>query len=204
MNVIVDYKAGNVGSIKNMLKRVGYDCTITNDIAIIERASKLILPGIGNFDYCVNQLMDSGLIPTITKKVFEDKIPILGICVGCQMLTESSEEGVANGLGWIKGKTVKFKFDISHNYTLPHMGWTDVVPSRDSLLLKNIYPDARFYFAHSYHLVPDKEDNVILNCQYGYRFAAAVQQGHIYGVQFHPEKSHKFGMQILENFIKFC
>jgi imidazole glycerol-phosphate synthase subunit HisH len=204
MLVIIDYNAGNVGSIQNMLKKVGFESIISNDPATIENAHKLILPGVGHFDYCMGQLNASGLIPLLTRKVFEDKTPLLGICVGCQMLSEGSEEGDLAGLGWIKGKTVKFKLTDNPDYTLPHIGWEDVLPKRNSPLLQELYEEPRFYFAHTYHLAPKNTEDIVLSCHYGYDFTAAVERDNIRGVQFHPEKSHKFGMQILGNFMKYC
>ncbi len=203
MVVIIDYKAGNVGAIQNMLKKLGFDSEISANEDVIRNAPKLILPGVGHFDYCMEQLNKSGLVPLLNQKVLFEKTPILGICVGCQMLTEGSEEGEQAGLGWIKGKTVKFKLD-STQFTLPHMGWEDIMKEKESPLLKEFYEDARFYFAHTYHLLPTHEEDVILSCKYGYNYAAAVEHENIRGVQFHPEKSHKYGMQLLSNFIKYC
>jgi imidazole glycerol-phosphate synthase subunit HisH len=170
---------------------------------VINNSPKLILPGVGHFDYCMEQLNESGLIPLLNQKVLVEKTPILGICVGCQMLTEGSEEGKQLGLGWIAGKTVKFKTENTQ-LTLPHMGWEDVIIERKSPLLTECYEEPRFYFAHTYHLLPANKDNIVLSCEYGYSYAAAVENGNVYGVQFHPEKSHKYGMQLLSNFIKYC
>jgi len=198
---IVDYGVGNLASIRNMLKKIGHDSLISSREADILEASKLILPGVGAFDTCSEKLRNSGLIQPVNKKVLDDKLPILGICVGCQLLLEGSEEGQLPGLGWIKGKTVKFKqADLPEGTKIPHMGWTDVSLARQSVLFEDMYPDPRFYFVHSYYPNPLAESDVLVYAQYGYRFVAGVERGNIAGVQFHPEKSHKFGMKLLSNF----
>ena len=187
-----------------MLKRLGIPSQITNDISTIEKAEKLILPGVGHFDYGMQQLQQSGLIPVLNKKVLEDKTPILGICLGVQLFTESSEEGIEKGLGWIKGKAVAFdKSKLESNQKVPHMGWTNVFDYKKSELFEKMFDKPRFYFVHSYHLALDNKDDSLVTANYGYEFAAGIEHENILGVQFHPEKSHKFGMKILENFCKY-
>ena len=201
MVTIIDYNTGNLGSIKNMLKRLGIPSLITNDKEAIEQAEKLILPGVGHFDYGMQQLNGSGLIPLLTKKVIEDKTPILGICLGVQLLTESSEEGTEKGLGWIKGKTIAFdKTKLEPQQKIPNMGWHDVFNYKQSKLFNDMHEEPRFYFVHAYHLELENENDCLVTAKYGYNFAAGIEHENIFGVQFHPEKSHKYGMKLLENF----
>jgi imidazole glycerol-phosphate synthase subunit HisH len=206
MVAIIDYGVGNLASIKNMLKKVGADAIVTSDEETIKKASKIILPGVGAFDTCAQKLNDSGLLSCLNETVVNNKIPVLGICVGMQLLTSGSEEGVLPGLNWIRGRIVKFKTELMPGgYKIPHMGWTDVhTNKKDTGLFKDMYEEPRFYFVHSYHPELEDEKNVLVYAQYGYRFAAGIINGHIMGVQFHPEKSHKFGMKLLENFVKYC
>ncbi|HLY71170.1 MAG TPA: imidazole glycerol phosphate synthase subunit HisH [Puia sp.] len=202
MLTIVDYGVGNLASIKNMLKKVGCDALISASESDILAADKLILPGVGAFDTCANKLNESGLLSFLNKKALEEKIPLLGICVGCQLLMEKSEEGRKRGLGWIKGDVKKFdQQHMTENMKIPHMGWTDVELNKPSLLFKNMHEEPRFYFVHSYYPAPVNSDDVLMYASYGYKFAAAVEHDNIMGVQFHPEKSHKFGMKLLENFV---
>ena len=161
------------------------------------------MPGVGHFDYGMQQLTKSGLIPVLHQKVVEDKIPILGICLGVQLFTQQSEEGTENGLGWIKGKTIAFdKNRLSSAQKIPNMGWTDVANYRQSKLFENMHEDPRFYFVHSFHLALQNTTDCMVTANYGYDFAAGVEHDNILGVQFHPEKSHKYGMRIFENFAK--
>ncbi len=202
MVAVLDYGVGNLGSIQNMLKKIGISSVVTCDEEKISEATHLILPGVGHFDYCVNQFKSSGFYNLVQEKVFNDFIPILGVCVGCQMLLDSSEEGVEKGLNWIKGKVVRFdKNRLEDSMRIPHMGWSDLLVRKQNPLFSNIQ-DPRFYFVHSYHLVCEQLEDVSSHALYGYEFVASVQRGNIYGVQFHPEKSHKFGMKLLENFSK--
>jgi glutamine amidotransferase len=201
MVTIVDYGVGNLTSVLNMFKRIGVEADIASDPKVIQRASKLLLPGVGAFDTCAKKLFESGLMDLLHKMVLEDHIPVLGVCVGMQLLFENSEEGNLKGLGWIKGKVVKFKDDVyKMGLKVPHMGWADVLPKKNSKLLKEMYPDPRFYFVHSFYAQPANSEDTLLEADYGYTFTAAVQKNNIAGVQFHPEKSHKFGMKLLENF----
>jgi len=201
MIAIVDYGVGNLSSIKNMIKKAGGEAIITADQNEIDRAEKIIIPGVGHFDHCMKQFNASGLRDDISKKVFDQKTPVLGVCVGCQMLMESSEEGNEPGLGWIKGKVIKFKKEnLPSDHKIPHMGWADVQPV-DGATLYNEISEPRFYFVHSYHVLTDPS-NITATASYGYTFTASVGAGNIQGVQFHPEKSHKFGMKLYSNFIK--
>lgn len=203
MVAILDYGIGNVSSILNMLNKAGAIAKITSDPAQIQEADKLILPGVGHFDYCMQQLRKSSFHDLLQHRVMVEKVPILGVCVGCQMLMESSEEGVEKGLGWIEGKVVKFdRSRLSPKMKIPHMGWNDIQPLNGCRLYENI-EEPRFYFTHSFHLVCKDESKVTGTSEYGYTFTASVKQDNIMGVQFHPEKSHRFGMQLYQNFVKY-
>jgi len=200
MFVILDYGVGNLTSIQNMLKKGGVTAVISGRKEDLEQATKILLPGMGHFDNCMQRFNDSGLKPLIEQKVFQEKIPVLGICVGLQMFMESSEEGLEPGLGWVKGKTIRFQSSLMKgDDKIPNMGWLDIKPQKPSPLLENL-EEARFYFAHSYHVAPAEPGVPLINAYYGYEFTAAVEQDNLVGVQFHPEKSHRFGMQMLKNF----
>lgn len=201
MIAVLDYGIGNVTSIVNMLKKINVDAFVTSDKAIIEKCHKIILPGIGSFDYCMQQLKAAHFFNLLQQKVLDEKIPLLGVCVGCQMLMQKSEEGAEDGLGWIKGQVIKFNNDkLPANFKIPHMNWTDVNPIAGCELYKGI-EEPRFYFVHSYHLQCEDDRNITATANYGYDFAASVAEGNIMGVQFHPEKSHRFGMQLYSNFV---
>lgn len=203
MITIVDYKAGNLASIQNMLRKIGVDSRISDKEEVIMAANKLILPGVGSFDYGMQQLNQSGLRQALNKAVMEERVPILGICLGVQMFTKGSEEGVEPGLGWVDGRTKKFAFGNNpQDLKIPHMGWTEVSFSQSAALFKGMSANSRFYFVHAYHLELERPEDEMVYTHYGYRFSAGLQHDNIYGVQFHPEKSHKFGMQLLGNFAK--
>jgi glutamine amidotransferase len=203
MLTIVDYGVGNLASIKNMLKKSGNDALISSSVEDILAADKLILPGVGAFDTCSDKLSRSGLLDTLSKRVLTDKVPVLGICVGLQLLAEGSDEGVLPGLGWIKGRVVKFRQELlPAGLKIPHMGWTDIKLDKRSRLFENMHEDPRFYFVHSYHFEPAFSDDVLIRASYGYDFTAGVERDNIMGVQFHPEKSHKFGLKLLSNFVQ--
>lgn len=203
MLTIVDYGVGNLASIRNMMKKAGFDVSISGDADRIAASDKLILPGVGAYDTCVEKLRQSGLIDLLNKKVLVDKTPVLGVCVGHQLLFSGSEEGVLPGLGWIGGKVVRFRpGQMSEPLKIPHMGWTDVIIARPSPLFENMYEDPRFYFVHSYYSEIDDPADALVRADYGYSFVAGVEHDNILGVQFHPEKSHKFGMKLFENFMK--
>ena len=170
MVVIIDYEVGNLTSIKKMLKKVGcVNALISGNLEDIEKATKLILPGVGHFDYGMNKLKESGLIDILNKRVLEDKVPILGICLGAQLLTRGSEEGKEKGLGWIDADTVKFdSAKFNQNLKIPNMGWSDVLYKQEAPLFNNMPNDSRFYFVHSYHLKCDNEKDVAITTKYGY------------------------------------
>lgn len=199
--VIIDYQVGNLSSIANMLKKVGQKSIISGDINEIKSADKLILPGVGSFDYGMNKLNESGITEVLNEKALNDKIPFLGICLGAQLLTQSSEEGVLAGLGWFKAKTIKFDFsNLQTKLKIPHMGWTEVQAPKPCPLMENLV-NSRFYFVHSFHFTTPDESEIMLQSEFGYPFVSALWKENIYAVQFHPEKSHKFGMQLMRNFI---
>lgn len=193
---------GNLGSVKNMLKRVGAEPEISGDLEVINKADKILLPGVGAFDAAMDKLKEKGLVDIIKQKVKVDEIPFLGICLGMQLLTDCSEEGVLPGLGLISGKTIKFDIEKLEGKKIPHMGWDTVSKGEDSPLTMDLEENARFYFVHSYYVKVDNPKHSILKTSYGNEFDSGIQKGNIMGVQFHPEKSHKFGMKLLKNFTK--
>lgn len=202
MITIINYNAGNIKSIQNMLKRIGAKSIISSSAEEIAQAEKLILPGVGSFDYGMKNLQQSGLIEILNEKVINNKTPILGICLGAQLLGNKSEEGVEKGLGWIDMDIVKFdKSKMTKQLKIPHMSWNEVTVTKKSMLMEGLEDEARFYFVHTYHMQPKNENNVLTNSNYGYEFVSAVEKENIFGVQFHPEKSHKFGMRLLQNFV---
>ena len=202
MITIVDYGMGNLGSVKNMLKRIGSECKITSDVKEIEQATKILLPGVGAFDAAIARIDELNLRSVLVHKAKVDRVPFLGICLGMQLLTRSSEEGILNGLDLVPEKTIKFKFEEAQNLKIPHMGWNLVRKNTESQLTKDFTEVYRFYFVHSYKVQCDDNKNSILRTDYGGEFDSAIQNENVYGAQFHPEKSHKFGMHLLTNFSK--
>ncbi len=201
MITIIDYGAGNLASIRNMLRSLSVESEITSDPNRIEQATKLILPGVGAFDHGMENLHNRRLIDVLNRKVLTEKTPILGICLGVQLFTKRSEEGTASGLGWLDAETIRFDPSLlDTNDRVPHMGWRDVEISRSSKLTKDLPTDSRFYFVHSYHLRCNSPADILLSARYGYSFASGVERENIFGVQFHPEKSHRFGKKLLANY----
>lgn len=202
MIVIIDYGLGNLGSIKNMLKKIGYDSVISSDHDLIRSASKLILPGVGAFDQGMKNLEERGLIPLLNQKVLEEKTPILGICLGMQLFTNKSGEGILPGLAWVDAETIKFdSTKTDKKFPIPHMGWEYVFEKGNSPLLEGMYEDPKFYFVHAYYIKCNRPEDAILTSTYIHEFDSGFQKGNILGVQFHPEKSHKYGMKLLTNFM---
>lgn len=202
MITIIDYGMGNLGSVQNMVKKIGYDSIITSDKEKIIEANKLILPGVGKFDAGMHNLEERGLIDILNKKVKIDKTPLLGVCLGMQLITNFSEEGNVRGLGWIEAETLKFNFNNSKNLKVPHMGWNFIEEVTQSKIIDEIYENSRFYFVHSYYVRCKNRNNVVATTNYGFDFDSIIQNNNIIGTQFHPEKSHKFGMKILKNFLE--
>jgi glutamine amidotransferase len=201
MIIIVDIGLGNLGSILNMLKKVKVEARISSRPEDIEGASKLILPGVGAFDNANNNLDAMGLRGILQKRVMVDRVPILGICLGMQLFSKRSEEGASSGLAWIDAETIRFRFVKEQNgLKVPHMGWNTVNLKHNPILFEGLEKDARFYFVHSYHLICTDESNVMTTTSYGHDFASSISRDNIYGTQFHPEKSHRFGMRLLKNF----
>src|SRR3989344_4495913 len=194
MITIIDFGVGNLGSIQNMLKKIGYKSVITSNIQEINNAQKLILPGVGKFDYAMQQLAERNFIDVLNKKVLLEKTPILGICLGVQIFTKGSEEGKLPGLGWFDAETLKFNFEPNSNLKIPNMGWHDIHIKKESKLLQGLPANSRFYFVHSYYLKCNNSQDGILSATYGFEYVCAIEKENIVGVQFHPEKSHRFGM----------
>lgn len=196
---IIDYGAGNIGSILNMFKKVGYKAFIIKSLEDFDKATKLILPGVGSFDYGMNNLEKLGLIEKLKYEVNINKKPILGICLGMQLMTNFSEEGTKNGLGFINATTKKF-LPLEKNQKVPHMGWNYVDIKKNTLLSKTLFEKNKFYFVHSYYVECLDENDIFFQTTYINNFVSGFTKDNIYGVQFHPEKSHKYGMQLFKNF----
>jgi imidazole glycerol-phosphate synthase subunit HisH len=201
MLVIVDYGMGNLASIGNMLKKAGHASLISSSPEDIGKATRLILPGVGAFDNGMQHLAQYGLLEPLHRKVIEERTPLLGICLGMQLLAQSSEEGKLPGLGWIEGEVVRFR---QAGLKVPHMGWNEAGFRKESPLAEAMPEDSRFYFVHSYYFRPRHNSDILASTHYGSEFTSMVQRHNITGVQFHPEKSHKFGMQLLKNFVERC
>jgi glutamine amidotransferase len=201
MIAIIDYGLGNLKAFFNVYKSLNIPVIIAKVSEDLENASKVIIPGVGSFDYAMERLNKSGMRQTLDEIVTHLNVPVLGVCVGMQMLARSSEEGTLQGLGWIDGEVKKFDpSTLVQSTRLPHMGWNDVRPIVKNSLFNGLEQDARFYFLHSYYFYCHKRENVIAVTDYGGEFVCAVNSGNIFGVQFHPEKSHQCGIQLLKNF----
>lgn len=202
MITIIDYKVGNLGSIKNMLKKIGESSVISSDVEAIKSADKLILPGVGAFDNGIRNIKELGLWDAINDKV-KGGTPILGICLGAQLMTTGSEEGIEKGFGWVDGETVRFQIDPSSKLKIPNMGWMNISIKKDNSLIDNDASiEQRFYFVHAYHFKFHNTSQVLATAVYDYEFPAAFEKDNILGVQFHPEKSHRYGMELFKKFIK--
>jgi imidazole glycerol-phosphate synthase subunit HisH len=206
--VVVDYGMGNVGSMLNMLKKAGARAVLSGDPADIAAADRLILPGVGAFDAGMRQLRDRGLLDPLQRKVVDQKTPILGVCLGMQLFTSGSEEGGEQGLGWVDGTTVRFHFDqpsnASNGLRIPHMGWNQLTPRQPHPLIAALPDEPRFYFVHSYHLRCRQEEDVVATTWHGYEFPSVIGRDNVMGTQFHPEKSHRFGLALLKAFAERC
>lgn len=201
MIAIVDYGLGNIRAFDNVYKKLNIPHKIASRPDDLKNATKIILPGVGAFDYAMERVQKSGMKEMLNDLVLQQQLPVLGVCVGMQILAMSSEEGSLSGLGWIEGEVKKFDTSaLARGTLLPHMGWNNISPTRDDKLFHGLDIGSRFYFLHSYYYHCHHPDNEIAVTDYGGLFTCAVKSGNIYGVQFHPEKSHQNGMQILKNF----
>lgn len=203
MLVVIDTGMANVGSVSNMIRYLGFESVVSNEKSIISTAEKLILPGVGSFDEGMLALEKYGLIELLHRKVLIDKIPILGICLGMQLMTLGSEEGVIPGLGWFNAQTKKFAPVLNGEKRLvPHMGWNEIFPLKHSSLFDTSSGYSKFYFVHSYFVHANEPSEVLCTTRYGEEFVSGLNRENIFGVQFHPEKSHKYGMHLLRTFIQ--
>lgn len=200
---IIDYGMGNVGSLVNMVERLGGYSTIIARSEDLQKADKLILPGVGSFDNGITRLKESNLWESLNHKVLIEKTPILCICLGMQLITMRSEEGLLNGLGWIDGECVRFSFD-DQSIKVPHMGWNSVSFRKNSIIRSFIPENPRFYFVHSYYVKSNQQSDILATTNYTSDFVSMLEKGNIYATQFHPEKSHKYGMGLIKSFIELC
>ena len=202
MITIVNYGLGNIGSIVNMFKRIGVQSLVTSDKKDIEQATKLLLPGVGHFDAAMKNIDELDIRGILEKKVIEEQTPILGICLGMQLLTNGSEEGDLDGFGWIDARAKKFSFPHNRELKVPQMGWNLVQVSNDCKLSQGFDEDFRYYFVHSYYVEVSNQSNSMLKTEFGVKYDSGIFKDNIFGVQFHPEKSHKYGIKLLSNFAK--
>lgn len=201
MIAIVDYGSGNTRALQNLYSRLRIPTVLVRTPDDLRDADRIVLPGVGAFDQTMGHLQESGLRDALTARVIDDGLPFLGICVGMQLLARRSDEGSLPGLGWIDADVRRFDLTQFHQRThLPHMGWNDATPTRPDRLFRGMESGARFYFLHSYHVVCASESSVLTETEYGDVFASGVRRDNIWGVQFHPEKSHSAGIRLLENF----
>ena len=203
MIAIIDYGLGNVRAFANLYTKSNIPFVIAKDTSDLENAQKIILPGVGSFDYAMQLLEASGMQETLSDMVLNHNVPVLGVCVGMQMLADSSDEGNLSGLGWIPGQVKRFESSsLNEEINIPHMGWNNINPVITSGLMEGLDSNSRFYFLHSYYFNCENEDSLLATTHYGSEFACAVHRNNVYGVQFHPEKSHRWGAKILENFAR--
>lgn len=202
--VIIDYGSGNLFSLEKAIKRIGYSAIVTNSSKEILSSDKIILPGVGHFNNGMNNLKTLGLIDILNRAVLEYQKPILGICLGMQLLAQISEEGNCKGLGLVEASVKRFQFDEVNSFRIPHMGWNNVLWDNNFILFEGINKQHLFYFVHSYHVEFDYQNDMILGkTEYGYEFVSAFMNENIFCVQFHPEKSHQQGIQLLRNFVEY-
>lgn len=201
MITVIDYGAGNIGSVLNMIKHVGGAANVANDSTGVMAASKVLLPGVGSFDNAMKRLKMLNMIEPLRQRA-KDGIPFLGICLGMQLLADASEEGEMTGLGLIPGRVRRFRFSGGASHLkIPHMGWNRATPVAPHPLTQGLGPDARFYFVHSYYFECENPEDALLQSVYGHSFASGVHRRNVLGLQFHPEKSHRYGMQLIKNFV---
>jgi glutamine amidotransferase len=198
---VVDCETGNLQSVNRRLDHLGAKVLISSDPVQVSNAAKILLPGVGHFGKAMENLAQNGLADALNEAVLVRQVPVLGICLGMQLMASASAEGGSAGLGWFRGSVVRFEVADKLHFKVPHMGWNQVRQAKDSLLLKGIPDLAEFYFVHSYYYAPENEEEVLLTSDYSTNFTCGVERDNIYGVQFHPEKSHDVGMRLLRNFI---
>ena len=204
MITVVNYGSGNISAITNIYKRLNIACRVASEAGHLEGATHLVLPGVGAFDATMQQLDASGMRAALDKKVLDDHVPVIGVCVGMQIMARSSEEGKRPGLGWLKASVKRFDTaQLKHKPHLPHLGWNIARPVGAPPLFDGVDIERGFYFLHSYYFDCDDQDAVLATSEYGIRFTSAAHAGNVYGVQFHPEKSHKNGIQVFKNFASF-
>jgi glutamine amidotransferase len=201
--VIIDYGMGNVGSISNMLKYLGAKVTISSDYATIKNADKLILPGVGHFDRAMENISQQSLLEVIHEMALNKNKPFLGICLGMQLMCDTSEEGKSDGLKLVKAAVKRFRFPDNKDLKIPHMGWNYIQPQKQSNILKDLDEQSRFYFVHSYFVDCANDDDILTSTTYGKRFVSSFEYKNLIGVQFHPEKSHRFGINLFKNFLQY-
>lgn len=204
MITIINYGMGNIASISNMISKAGGKTRICSKPDELHEATAIVLPGVGSFDNIMSKLSTLNFIEILRQKVIKEKVPYLGICLGMQILFQNCEEGTLPGMGWLKGDVIKFNFMKFNSMSLktPHMGWNLIKPINYQSLYSNLEKEARYYFLHSYHVKCNDESDVLATCNYGYDFTCSVNKENIWGAQFHPEKSHRFGVQFFKNFLK--
>ncbi|WP_026727832.1 imidazole glycerol phosphate synthase subunit HisH [Flavobacterium denitrificans] len=200
--VIIDYGMGNIGSIDNMLKYLGVKAVISSEPSVISDADKIILPGVGHFDRAMTNIKDLGLMDVLKEMALVRKKPFLGICLGMQIMCESSEEGTLPGLSFINAEVKKFEFGTDSKLKVPHMGWNKIYINKSSDILDGLDDDSRFYFVHSYFVKCNNETDILTKTTYGFDFVSSFQFDNLVGAQFHPEKSHRFGVTLFKNFLE--
>ncbi len=198
---IIDYGMGNLRSVQKKFQRVGAKVEISSDLEHIRKSEILILPGVGHFANGVKKLKQTGIWELLNHKVLKEKTPILGICLGMQLMAKHSEEGNVEGLGWFDAEVVKFKIKNKLKHKVPHMGWNNVVIKKQSPLFNSVPEESMFYFVHSYHIKCNDKKDILTSTEYEYYFTSAIMKGNIYGTQFHPEKSHDWGEEVFRNFV---
>ncbi len=204
MIVIIEYSMGNLDSVVRAFRKIGAEVRVSADPAVVAEASGLVLPGVGAYAEAMRAISERGLAEPLRRRVLEEKRPVLGICLGFQIMTSHGEEGDADGLGWLGGATRRFRFDPESAMKIPHMGWNDLSPVKESPLTEGIDPRACFYFAHSYHVTDTVPGSVLATSEYGGGFVSAAAHGNIFGTQFHPEKSYGAGLRLLRNFAEMA
>lgn len=205
MVTIIDYGVGNINAFLNIFKQLNIPAATAKKVEDLEQATKLILPGVGHFDYAMQRFNDSGMKDKVNELVLQKKLPVVGVCVGMQMMAKGSDEGNLEGLGWVDAHVHKFDAaQVSAKLPLPHMGWNDIQLTKNTPLLQDLDENPRYYFLHSYYFKCENNDDIIAETDYGIKFTSAINHKNIFGAQFHPEKSHHFGIQLLKNFAEKC